>query len=146
MSGHRRMRAVLLTIVALPLAVLASSLAAICWENSAGPDDQERLPRAIVENAQHDFGRVTAGENLEAQFVVRNAGTRRLILRQLNGSCDCLVGVPEILIEPGGRHVVSARIDTSRLEGPFQLDLSYRSNDANAAKLKFAAMLDVVRP
>jgi len=140
------MRAAILVIVALPLVFLAASLGTIRPEDRSSPTNGHDLPRAIVENSRHDFGRVTAGASLEARFTVQNAGTRRLILRQLNGSCDCLIAVPEILIEPGSRHIVTARIDTARLEGPFQLDLSYRSNDASAPRLRFTAVVEVARP
>lgn len=56
----------------LQAALIALLLAAFCMP--AAVPAQENAPRAVVENAVHDWGAVYAGEKITHSFVIANHG------------------------------------------------------------------------
>jgi hypothetical protein len=77
----------------------------------------------------HDFGVVTAGPTLEATFVLRNVGDARLIVRKLDGSCECLSGSEQIVVQPGESRALTVRLDTAKAIGPMRMELHYFTSD-----------------
>ena len=67
-----------------------------------GTTNHEQRPIAVLKRTEWDFGTVSAGPTLRAAFPVRNAGNRRLILREHSRSCDCVSAArPSIIVQPG---------------------------------------------
>lgn len=63
------------------------------------------LPKTAIafDNAEHDFGVINEGDNVEHVFKFTNAGTEPLILENCKGSCGCTVPqCPKNPIPPGG--------------------------------------------
>lgn len=101
--------------------------------------DVSTLPRAVVEPAAWDFGRVAAGPSLQATFRVRNAGGRRLVLHRSESSCDCLAGVEaELLVEPGASRTITAQLRTEGASGAVSADLLLRTNDPERGTLRLS--------
>lgn len=107
----------------------------------------EAQPVAMTEPESWDFGSVSAGQSLEAQFNVRNDGDRRLVLSRVNDGCDCtLDGQSTIMIEPGTERTIVANFDTTAFNGVCQFGLIYRTNDPGRPLLKFVCTAQIHHP
>ena len=106
--------------------------------------DDRSPPRIELENPVHNFGKVGSGKVLETSFEVRNLGGQRLILRQLNGGCDCLVPQrAEIVVDAGAARTIAAQFDAGNSQGPRRVELRYRTNDPSAPTVSFVVLADV---
>ena len=64
-------------------------------------------------NKVYEAGEVVLGEEIEAQFTVKNTGEYPLFLAEVKGSCSCTVAsYPEEPIEPGESEVIHATVRT----------------------------------
>ncbi len=92
------------------------------------PAEITRAPRLVLDRPEHDFGRLEAGQQLSARFVVRNVGKSPLVLGALTSSCYCAgYKVPPAPIAPGQ----SATIDivyAPRQLGPMAEAVMMHSN------------------
>lgn len=115
--------------------------------NSTPSKDGEPRPVAIIRSGEWNCGQLAAGQTALARFEVENAGDRRLILRRLNGTCDCL-STPDsqVIIEPGQRRTLVARLDTAEASGTLEIELNYRTSDPERPLLTFLCHADVTRP
>lgn len=93
---------------------------------------------------RQDFGEVPAGPPLIARFPIENHGARRLVLTELDRSCDCIRGErPEIIVGPGSSGEIRVRLATDELCGPMQLALRYATNDPALPMLTVQVLADV---
>lgn len=98
--------------------------------------DQPSTARAVVEQYEWNFGQLAAGTPLHVTFVVRNEGTKRLILTEQDDCCSARD--EQIIISPGEMDKVKRVIDTNqRQEGPGHEVLRYRTNDPDCPTLTF---------
>ncbi len=92
-----------------------------------------------------DLGRVAAGTVLETRFKVVNDGGRRLILRQQTSSCPCVTGRSQpLILFPDETKYITLCLDSRNLEGPFQLEMNYSTNDPGMPKFALRLRVDVV--
>ena len=100
-----------------------------------------------LDRTRHDFGTVRQGPTLETTFLLRNSGKQRLIVRKLNGSCDCLSGpVAEIVLPPGETEPLPVRLDTSMASGAAEMELTYRTSDPACPTFTLVVSADIKRP
>ena len=60
-----------------------------------------------------DAGKVLHGEEINAEFVLKNTGDYPLVIAEIKGSCSCtVVEQPEEPIAPGATHTVKAMVRT----------------------------------
>ena len=76
------MRADLLLCEVFLLSLMLSMLGQFAFALSASPSPRTDGPEAVMASTRRDFGDVFAGEELEQNFPVRNAGTKPLELSQ----------------------------------------------------------------
>jgi hypothetical protein len=101
-------------------------------------------PAVVLDRTEWDFGKVSAGQALKAQFRIGNSGGRRLILRKTNGGCDCFTaGEAEIFIEPGEHRDLIAELDSTKASGPVRMELDYATNDPRQPLLKLFCTADI---
>ena len=101
-------------------------------------DDDQGSPQAVIERTRWDFGTVSGEKELMARFPVTNAGRRRLVLVELDRSCDCVApDRPEIIVAPGESTVIPIRLDAKQLAGAFEMIVRFTSNDAHQPTLEF---------
>jgi Protein of unknown function (DUF1573) len=104
-------------------------------------------PVAAPGQTSWDFGLVTAGPDLVAQFTVHNQGGRRLVLNQKSQSCACAsTGTPTIVILPGASDVVIAKLKTKDIRGSVAIEVDYATNDPSRPTLTFTLLSDVHSP
>jgi hypothetical protein len=78
-------------------------LTCACGEQQQAKDKKETkkpIPRTHIQftEYQHDFGKITQGENVTYYFTYKNTGDNPLIVSQVQPSCGCTV--PEWTREP----------------------------------------------
>ncbi|HEX7447199.1 MAG TPA: DUF1573 domain-containing protein [Pirellulales bacterium] len=138
--------------MARPLAILLTVVLFECvaavvlgrWQ--LAPHEGPSAPQAVLSDTTLDLGAVPAGQLLMARFPVENRGTRRLVLTQLDGSCDCIRGDrAEIVVGAGEASDIRVKLATEELSGPMQLDLRYATNDPGLPTFALRVLADVTR-
>ena len=129
----------------------ATIVAAICLLGAAGFyvsnvseafRDPVREPLAVAERTEQNFGQVTAGDGLEATFLVRNKGARRLILAEQSECCGS--ANQEIIVPPGKSQELTFRIPTNQRHlGPHCEVVYYETNDRLHPTLAFTMVFDL---
>lgn len=108
---------------------------------------EDAVARVAIDRTECDLGQVRWGGSAQARFEVRNVGERRLILRKTNGNCDCTsAGETPAIVEPGGRQIIVATLDTRRGAGPVRTVVYYQTNDPRQPRVCFVCIADVVVP
>lgn len=112
------------------MAVIAGALGIA---GGAGP--LQAMPRLVVEEPLHDFGRVTNAVQLCHDFVLRNAGDSPLHIRKLVSGCEsCLtLQVDELKVSPGERTLLHCCLDARQLSGGVVRVAQVQSDDPAAA-------------
>ncbi len=79
-------------------------------------------------NATHDFGRITQGKPVTAEFTFTNKGEAPLVINQAKGSCGCTgVDYPKAAVLPGQSGVIKATFNAVAL-GAFNKTVTVESN------------------
>lgn len=87
-------------------------------------------PRAVLEPPEYDFGAVARGEEVSAEFRVRNVGTETLRILRLTSGCGCTAtNLERDVLEPGEASLVGVRVDTVGKRGATSVDVVVHSND-----------------
>lgn len=77
-----------------------------------------------------DFGRVSAGEIVRADFVFTNAGSQTLEIKEVRPTCGCTtVGSWERQITPGKGGVIPLQLNTASYTGPLAKYVRVTCND-----------------
>ena len=78
----------------------------------------------------HDFGKVSAGEVVRADFVFTNIGTQTLEIKEVRPTCGCTTaGTWEKLIAPGKTGIIPLQVNTANFSGPVIKSVSVTCND-----------------
>jgi hypothetical protein len=111
------------------------------WARTSCRTDIES-PRAVVDSTEWNFGRVPIGHDLRATFIVKNNGTRRLILAE-QGEC-CGSANVEIIVPSGMTQELTFPIRTNQRQlGPHREVVCYETNDRLQPTLAFTVVFDL---
>ncbi|MGC4087398.1 MAG: DUF1573 domain-containing protein [Polyangiaceae bacterium] len=94
--------------------------------SSAAPS---AAPRLVIEKASHDFGQVSLGARVTAEFVLRNAGTAPLDVGQVAEVMGCGGSVEPKRLGPAQSGRLAVWCQPS-VKGPLGVSLRVPSNDA----------------
>ena len=137
----------LLALLITTAAVCGAYALALRQVASAEDDPARGGPVAVATATTCDLGKVRADGTVEAAFSVRNAGTRRLILRESASGCECLSAAqPEITVPPGATRKLIVRLDTGKGLGPLKIESHYSTNDPRRPVLTVTLLADIQRP
>ncbi len=89
-----------------------------------------------------DFGVVTKGEVIKADFVIRNTGTAPLEITQVRPTCGCTVAKHDRLIAPGATGMIHAEVDTASFSGPNSKAVLVFSNDPDNPQVNLVIKFD----
>jgi hypothetical protein len=106
-------------------------------------------PRIVVATAEHDFGTVATGADCVHEFVVKNSGTRPLVISAVSAGCGGCVDVaayPTESILPGKTAAIQTVLKTSRLQGKVRKHILVESNDPKNGKIVLVLLAVVVEP
>jgi hypothetical protein len=78
----------------------------------------------------HDFGKVSAGAIVRANFIYTNIGTRTLEINEVRPSCGCTTaGTWDRRVEPGQTGSIPLQINTANFGGPVTKFVTITCND-----------------
>jgi hypothetical protein len=113
--------------------------------NSAeGYDKSEKMPIMEVETNMHDFGRLTAGENISYSFKFVNKGNADLIISGCEATCGCTVAdYPKERIKPGDGGYITVSFNSTGKSGQQFQEVTVASN-AQPSKVKLRIRAEVM--
>jgi hypothetical protein len=78
--------------------------------------DRTPHPQLQVTPTEVDLGAVPVGQAVERTFLIRNAGTARLLITDVKSTCQCTVAdLPSRAIAPGGLAELKVTFDGPRV-------------------------------
>jgi hypothetical protein len=90
----------------------------------------EALPQLVIGETTYDAGTVWQGEDVRAEFTVRNEGTENLTLKMVKKSCGCTaVDIPNKLVPPGTSTPVTVTVTTRGKRSRFSVNATLGTND-----------------
>lgn len=112
-------------------------------KSAQGYDSEARMPEITFDQELHDFGRLSAGENISYSFHFRNTGEADLIISGCSATCGCTVAsYPKERIAPGGEGYITVTFNSSGKAGHQYQEVTVLSNAQPArAKLKITAQV-----
>jgi hypothetical protein len=117
--------------------VAVAVFAASCGRSSSGaeknlPADTTGTAVLTFQSADHDFGKVGAGEKIGCIFTYTNTGDADLVITSASASCGCTVPKYDRKpVPPGGTGMIEVVFDTSGREGMQTKTVVVQSNAEN---------------
>lgn len=113
--------------------------------SAAGYDESAKMPVMTFDQDLHDFGRLSAGENISYSFHFRNTGKSDLIISSCSATCGCTVAsFPRERIAPGGEGYITVSFNSSGKSGQQYQEVTVVSN-AQPSRTKLKIMAQVGR-
>ena len=111
--------------------------------SAQGYDESEKMPVLTFDSDLHDFGRLSAGENISYSFHFRNTGNADLIISNTSATCGCTVAdYPKGRIAPGGEGYVTVTFKSAGKAGQQYQEVTIVSNAQPATcRLKILAQV-----
>jgi len=112
-------------------ALLAAQWAADAWLAARLQSVSAGGPAVTLASSRQDFGTVAQGARLQAKFLVKNAGGRRLILHErIKDCCGGERTTPRVIVvAPGRSREVTAEVDTAPWYGQMLHVARFDTND-----------------
>jgi hypothetical protein len=113
---------------------------------------QEARVRVVPE--EYNFGTVTQGTLVKGRFVIRNEGTKPLVIQEIKPSCSCSVTAWERRdVAPGDSLPVQVSFNTAGKIGRQRKSFTILSNAANSpaffyltGEVQATSLYDVANP
>ncbi|MGV3486133.1 MAG: DUF1573 domain-containing protein [Planctomycetaceae bacterium] len=129
-----------LTIVAAALAALTGwmTLQTVLGGSTREAGGARAVLSAVA--THYDLGQTAADSRWQLVFPIRNLGTRRLVLNELDTGCDCGDDPhSSIVVPPGGTVELVVPLDTLQAAGPVESERSFTTNDPRWPRLELKA-------
>lgn len=109
--------------------------------SASGYDAGEKMPQIAFDEDMHDFGRLSAGENVSYSFKFVNKGNADLVISGCDASCGCTVAdYPKDRIKPGEGGYVTISFKSAGMSGQQFKDVVVSTNGQPAStKLRIHA-------
>ena len=110
-------------------------------QSAEGYDQSQKMPQLTFDQDMHDFGRLSAGENISYSFHFRNTGNADLIISSCSATCGCtVISFPKERIAPGGEGYITVTFKSAGKAGQQYQEVTVMSNAQPAhSKLKIVA-------
>lgn len=111
--------------------------------SAEGYDNSVKLPQIVFDQDLHDFGRLSAGENISYSFHFVNKGEADLIISQCDATCGCTVAdFPRGRIAPGKDGYITVTFKSAGKSGQQYQEVTVVTNSQPArTKLKITAQV-----
>lgn len=111
--------------------------------SAEGYDNSIKLPQIVFDQDLHDFGRLSAGENISYSFHFENKGEADLIISQCDATCGCTVAdFPRGRIAPGKDGYITVTFKSAGKSGHQYQEVTVVTNAQPArTKLKITAQV-----
>lgn len=112
-------------------------------QSAQGYDNTVKMPELTFDQDMHDFGRLSAGENISYSFHFRNTGTADLVISNCSATCGCTVAdFPRHRIAPGEEGYVTVTFKSAGKAGQQFQEVTVVSNaQPSRTKLKIVAQV-----
>lgn len=112
-------------------------------QSAQGFDEKQAMPVMVFDSDLHDFGRLSAGENVSYSFHFRNKGNADLVLSGASATCGCTVAdYPKGRIAPGGDGYITVTFKSAGKSGhQFQEVTVVTNAQPSRVKLKILAQV-----
>ncbi len=111
--------------------------------SAEGYDTKEKMPKIVFDEDMHDFGRLSAGENISYSFHFRNTGNADLVISSTSATCGCTVAdYPKGRIAPGDEGYVTVTFKSAGKSGQQFQEVTVVTNAQPATtKLRIVAQV-----
>ncbi|RMG44748.1 MAG: DUF1573 domain-containing protein [Candidatus Dadabacteria bacterium] len=117
-----------------------------CLSISASAEEEKKLPKLEIPNAEYDFGSVSQGTVVSHDFLIKNKGNAPLVIQRIVPACGCTASTLEKnRVAPGEETVVHVEFDTSGFSGEKYKTVRLYSNDFDQPSA-LLALKGVVEP
>ena len=114
-------------------------------QSAEGYDQSQKMPQLTFDQDMHDFGRLSAGENISYSFHFRNTGNADLIISSCSATCGCTVAsFPKERIAPGGEGYITVTFKSAGKAGQQFQEVTVVSN-AQPSRVRLKIMAQVGR-
>jgi len=87
-------------------------------------------PRIVVEPGSFDFGETLRNKTLHKEFLIRNHGSKDLIIKKVTTDCGCTAALLKArTLKPGESAPLRVSLDTRSRRGPLKKRVLIQSND-----------------
>jgi len=106
---------------------------------------QKISPKIFFNKNNYDFNNVKQNQIIKHNFVLKNNGTSKLVLRDVKSSCECMATMPlKKIIAPGDSTVISLVFNTKSKIG-FQRQHAYIfSNDPQKPEYRLTIEANII--
>jgi hypothetical protein len=119
-----------LLAVSLALAALVSAPLQVAAQEAA-----EGSPKLVVPERILDFGTVAQGEEIQADFTLRNEGSAELQIKTVRPTCGCTVVDFPKTIAASESGQIKAKVDTSEFSGPISKSMLLMTDDPESPSM-----------
>ena len=111
--------------------------------SAQGYDSNAKMPVISFDQDLHDFGRLSAGENISYSFHFTNTGNADLVISSCSATCGCTVAdFPKGRIVPGGEGYVTVTFKSAGKSGQQYQEVTVVTNaQPSIARLKITAQV-----
>lgn len=111
--------------------------------SAQGYDSSAPMPVIAFDEDMHDFGRLSAGENISYSFHFRNAGNADLVISSASATCGCTVAdYPRGRLAPGAEGYVTVTFKSAGKSGQQFQEVTVVTNAQPAtSKLRIVAQV-----
>lgn len=106
---------------------------------------QRISPKIFFEENSFDFNDVKQNQTIKHEFILKNTGTAKLVLRDVKSSCECMATLPlKNIIEPDDSTVISVVFKTANKIGYQRQHAYVFSNDPSKPEYRLTIDANVV--
>ncbi|WP_276483236.1 DUF1573 domain-containing protein [Paraflavitalea pollutisoli] len=133
-----------LMFLALAIGVVAVACQSSASENKAAQPKPGELTTIQWVDTLKEMGQVTEGQVIDISYRFKNAGTKPLVIEQVNVSCGCTVAEkPEKPIAPGEEGIIKASFNSTGKPGPNSKSIYVVANTEGSKEHRLQFMVDV---
>lgn len=130
--------------LALAIGVIAAACQSSATETKATQPQPGELTTIQWVDTLQEMGQVTEGQVVDISYRFKNAGTKPLIIEQVNVSCGCTVAEkPEKPIAPGAEGIIKASFNSAGKPGPNSKSIYVVANTEGSKEHRLQFMVDV---
>ncbi|MGM0613295.1 MAG: DUF1573 domain-containing protein [Bacteroidota bacterium] len=86
--------------------------------SASDKENNDKQPKIVFENTEHDFGKVIDGEIVSYSFEFTNEGNSDLVITSVDADCGCTVAeYPEKPVKPGEKGYIDLQFDSKHRQG-----------------------------
>jgi hypothetical protein len=120
------------------------ALCAFAQQPTAAPASQPSLPKVVMPFTSYSFNDVYRGEVVSQIFIIKNAGTADLIIKDFTVSCSCEVVEWDKVIPPGKEGKARIELNTALAIGGSIRTATLHTNDPERPSIVLTIIVNVL--